>query len=369
MNTPSLQTPDTARAETTSRREFLHSISTAMIAQTLQTKDVSAPKSFGIAYTSFPIRMRQSVQAMASRGPAIPAEKFIDLCQSFGSDGCQMDIAQLSSTEADYLKRVRAALEAKEMFLELSVSGKVLEGHEAFAQVARVAERLGVSRLRVALLSGRRYENFTEMKKWKEFVDHSQQTLRLVEPLLKRHKLLVGIENHKDWLADELAEMLGRISSPYLGACVDFGNNLALLEDPVEVAQKLAPYVVTTHLKDMAMHPYDLGFELSEVALGDGFLPLAKIVEILRERRSDVRFCLEMITRDPLKVPYREDAYWVTYDKRDTDRIKKFETSLLSKVSSGELPRISNLASARMLAVEDENIRRSAAYAKRTLKL
>ncbi|MEJ7710893.1 MAG: hypothetical protein WKF84_13770 [Pyrinomonadaceae bacterium] len=93
----------------------------------------------------------------------------------------------------------------------------------------------------------------------------------------------MGIENHKDWLADELAWMLCRVSSSYLGACVDFGNNLALLEDSVEVAEKLAPFVVTTHLKDMALTPYDHGFELSEVALGDGFLPLAKIIKILRK--------------------------------------------------------------------------------------
>lgn len=340
-----------------------------MLAQTLKKSDAAARGSFGIAYTSFPIRSRQSVQAMASRGPAIPAEKFIDLCKSFGGDGCQMDIAQLSSTEADYLKGIRAALEEKQMFLELSVSGKVLADHEAFARAAAVAQSLGVSRLRVAFLSGRRYENFTEMKKWKEFVEQSQRTLGRIEPLLKQHKLLVGIENHKDWLADELAEMLGRVGSPYLGACVDFGNNLALLEDSLEVARKLAPYVVSTHLKDMAIGPYDQGFELSEVALGDGFLPLAKIVEILRERRRDVYFCLEMITRDPLKVPYRQDGYWVTYEKRDAARIQKFETSLLSKVSSAQLPRISNLAPTAMLTAEDENIRRSAAYAKRTLKL
>lgn len=369
MNTPPLQMSDPARAETISRREFLHSISTATIAQTLNTKNVPAPKSFGIAYTSFPIRMRQSVQAMANRGPALPAEKFIDLCKSFGSDGCQMDIAQLSSTEADYLKRVRGALEEKEMFLELSISGKTLEDPEAFTRAAGVAHRLGVSRLRVAFLSGRRYENFAEMKTWKQFVEHWQQVLRRVEAQLKQHKLLIGIENHKDWLADELAEMLGRISNPYLGACVDFGNNLALLEDSIEVAQKLAPFVVTTHLKDMAIRPYDLGFEMSEVPLGDGFLQLAKIVEILRKARRDVHFCLEMITRDPLKVPYREDGYWATYEKRDTIRIQKFETSLLSKASTRSLPRISNLANAPMLTIEDENIRRSAAYAKQTLAL
>ncbi len=70
-----------------------------------------------------------------------------------------------------------------------------------------------------------------------------------------------------------------------------------------------------------------------------------------------------------MKVPYREDGYWTTFGKRDAARTKKFETLLLSKVSAKSLPRISDLASAQMLAVEDENMRRCAAYAKNTLGL
>jgi len=350
----------------TSRRKFLASLSVTMMTPFLEPKSAAPLRSFGIAYTSFPIRMRQTVQAMSSTGPSLPAEKFIDLCKAFGSDGCQMDIAQLSSTDTDYLKRVRASVEEKEMFLELSVSSRVLGDAEAFERAAATARQLGVSRLRTALLSGRRYENFPDMERWKDFVSRSQQIIQQAEPLLKKHKLVAGIENHKDWLADELAEMLRRTSSPYLGACVDFGNNLALLEDSVEVARKLAPYAVTTHVKDMALTPYDQGFELSEVPLGEGILPLARITDILRSARHDVHLCLEMITRDPLKVPYREDGYWATYDKRNAGRIQAFETSILSKASKS-LPRISGLSNARMLEAEDDNIRRSVAFAKKNL--
>ncbi|MEJ7615803.1 MAG: TIM barrel protein [Pyrinomonadaceae bacterium] len=371
MNTQPLQTGGSAGSESPSRRKFLGSVSAAVIAAAQFRAEAFGVggKTFGIAYTSFPVRMRQAASATASRAPAIPAEAFIDLCHSFGAAGCQMDFAQLRSTEPDYLKSVRAALARHEMFLELSVGGKVLDDQEELGRVASAARQLGVSRLRVALLSGRRYENFTNMAKWKDFVNHWKHTLRQVEPALKRHQLRVGIENHKDWLADELAEMLGRLSSRYLGACVDFGNNLALLEDSLEVARKLAPYVVTTHLKDMALAPYDRGCELSEVPLGDGFLPLARIIEILRGRQPDVPFCLEMITRDPLKIPYRDDAYWVTYERRDRRRVSKFETSLLSQAQDLPLPRISHLAGDRMQAVEDDNIRRSAHYARQTLNL
>ncbi|MDQ3687218.1 MAG: sugar phosphate isomerase/epimerase [Acidobacteriota bacterium] len=306
---------------------------------------------------------------MKNGGPALPAEKFIELVKSFGGDGCQMDIAQLRSTEAEYLRRIRTSLEEKEMFLELSIGGSMLKDEETFSRVAAVAKHLGVTRLRTALLGGRRYEEFTEMKQWESFVAQWPPALRRIEPSLRRHRLLLGVENHKDWLADDLAEMLRRINSPYIGACIDFGNNLALLEDSIEVAQKLAPYVVTTHLKDMAISPYREGFELSEVPLGKGFLPLGRIIRIIRQARPDVHFCLEMITRDPLKVPYLEDKYWVTYKGRDVARIRKFENKFLSKASGKTLPRINSLTIDRRLAVEEENIRRSTIYARKTLGL
>lgn len=350
------------------RRDFLRSVSALALTQAVKPGTPSALKTLGIAYTSFPVRSRQAQAVQGDEGPAIPAEKFIDLCKSFGGDGCQMAFSQLVSTDEDYLKRLRRALEEKGMFMELSLGGKVLAEPEEFARVASVAQQLGVTRARLAI-NGRRYEEFENFPKWKEFANHWRQVLLQSEPMLKQHKLAIGIENHKEWLVDELVEMLKKASSPYLGACVDFGNNLALLEDSLEVAEKLAPYTVTTHLKDMAVAPSEEGFLLSEVPLGQGITPLAKIMEVLRRSRPDVRFCLEMITRDPLKVPYLDDTYWASHDKRDTAKIEKFKTSVLSKAWTKPLPKVSGMSSQRMLAVEDDNIRRCVAYAKRTLGL
>ena len=187
--------------------------------------------------------------------------------------------------------------------------------------------------------------------------------------VLKTQGLVVGIENHGDWMADELVDILHQISSPHLGACIDFGNSLALLEDPVEVAQKLSPYVVTSLLKDMMVSPTEDGFLLTDVPLGQGIIPLAKIMEILRKGRSDIHFCLEMVTRDPWKVPYKSDKYWATYQERNEDRMDNFKSAILNKASAASLPKISGMSSARMLAVEDENVRKCVSYAKRTLGL
>src|SRR5262249_61810462 len=114
----------------TSRREFLYSVSTMAAISLVDSAAKSAMKSYGIAYTSFPIRSRQARESAGNQGPAIPAEKFIDLCQSFGADGCQMDFSQLVSTDAEYLKRIRAQLETKGMFMELAVRARALESED-----------------------------------------------------------------------------------------------------------------------------------------------------------------------------------------------------------------------------------------------
>src|SRR5262249_31442761 len=105
------------------------------------------------------------------------------------------------------------------------------------------------------------------------------------------------------------------------------------------------------------------------VEVGDGVTPLAKIISTLRKHRGDIHICLEMITRDPLKVPYKTDHYWITQERRDEARVRKFESTVLKQAWTKPLPRVTELGAAQALAVEDENLRRSAAYAKQTLKL
>jgi len=47
-----------------SRRNFLYSFSTLILSQFIKTKETAPPGAFGIAYTSFPIRTRQSGQSL-----------------------------------------------------------------------------------------------------------------------------------------------------------------------------------------------------------------------------------------------------------------------------------------------------------------
>src|ERR1700694_3694396 len=92
-------------------------------------------------------------------------------------------------------------------------------------------------------------------------------------------------------------------SSEYLGVCLDTGNNIALLDNPMDVIERLAPYALSTHFKDMAVEPHADGFLLSEVPLGEGIVDLQRAAAAIRRAHPKMRFTLEMITRNPLQVP------------------------------------------------------------------
>ena len=96
---------------------------------------------YGIAYTSFAVRLQRGRDLIRGAGaPALAAEPFLDLCRSFGADGCQMDLSQLASTEAAYLDGLKRRLDEARLFLELSVDAGTLEDEARFAEVAAAGE-------------------------------------------------------------------------------------------------------------------------------------------------------------------------------------------------------------------------------------
>ena len=353
-----------------SRRDALRTlVLLGTAARVTRAQEAAARSPFALTYTSFAVRLLRGRDIMKTDAARLNGEAFFQLCQRFQAAGGQVDLSQLNAGDAASLKALRAWLKRNGLFAELSIPARTLESADAYERAVATAETLGATRLRVAILSGRRYETFTTSAAWEEFATRWKQTLARIKPVVDQHRLQLGIENHKDWTIDDLTQILETLDSPNIGACVDFGNNLAFLENPMELATKLAPWAVTTHLKDMALRRYERGFELSEVPLGAGVLPLADMVAVLHKAKPDLHFCLEMITRDPLKVPYLDDAYWVPFGGRDAERVKAFEGTLLTRASASPLPRISGLSRDEQIAAEDENVRVSERHARSVLRL
>jgi sugar phosphate isomerase/epimerase len=227
------------------------------------------------------------------------------------------------------------------------------------------AKEAGALAIRVNCLPGRRYENFNNLADWRTAVDESHQKIDAALRIVEKHQVPLAIENHKDWTADEMAALMKEKAGRWLGVCLDTGNNIALLDDPIATVEALAPYALSTHIKDMGVAPYLDGFLLSEMPLGDGMLDMRRIVDAIRRARPETRLTLEMITRDPLKVPCLTDGYWATFP----DRNGLYLARTLRMVREHPLPMVSGLPREAQLQLEEDNVKKSLAYARDRLEL
>jgi sugar phosphate isomerase/epimerase len=319
------------------------------------------PSKLGIATTSYLSVWRPK-----------DTSEFLEHCHALGAAGIQAgvhgDIAGEATGRAE-ISRIRKRAEQLGMFVEAMVPMPRGNDTAAFEQALKDARDVGAVALRSACLGSRRYETYDSFDAWQQHLKESHASIAAALPLLEQFKIPLGLENHKDWTAAEMAAIMKKYSSEYFGVCLDFGNNISLLDDPMGVIETLAPYTVSTHLKDMAVDTYSDGFLLSEVLLGDGYLDLPRAIRLVQQARPKARLSLEMITRDPLKVPCLTDKYWASFPDRGGLYLARTLRFVVNHKSAKPLPRISQLSHEEQLKVEDHNVIACLQYAREKLGL
>lgn len=319
---------------------------------------------FGVAEASY-VQRRYAKLDSKTYPPFTDSLQMIEHCSAAGFRGVQFSV---SGWDADYAKKVKQRVEELDIFLEgqirLPKDDSDLQRFQAEVSAARDA---GVDVLRTACLSGRRYETFDTMSAFQEFRTKSINSLKLAEPVVRKLGVKLAVENHKDWRILEMIEILKLIDSEWVGVTLDTGNNISLLEDPMEVVEALAPYAFTVHLKDMAVEEYEDGFLLAEINLGEGFLDIDKMITVIKKHNPDIRFNLEMITRDPLKIPCLTEGYWPTFDQISASELAGFLYEIKKEKSTSPLTVISKNKADDRLALEIANNKASLKYARQRL--
>ncbi|MFN3151533.1 sugar phosphate isomerase/epimerase family protein [Bremerella sp.] len=285
---------------------------------------------------------------------------FLKHCHALGAGGMQADLGVMTAQEIDTL---RSFAEQHGLFIDAIV--KPPRGDDdirRFEDEIRTARDVGVQAARTTIIPGRRYERFTTLAEFSEFERRGRAMLERAAPIVEKCRVPFAVENHKDQRLDERLALLNHIDSEFVGACIDTGNSFALLDGTYEPIEVLAPYAFTVHLKDQALQPYPEGFLLGDIPLGQGSFDLKRMVESIRKVKPDIRFALELITRDPLRVPCLTEAYYATMptaaatDLAQTLRfVQRHPTTRLQEVSS--------LPVASQVKLEDENVAASIAFA------
>lgn len=349
------------------RRHFLEQTSRAAMAAPFVTFPSFAKEMrMGIVVHSYAHRWNSDVESKAYPEFA-NALDLMDHCHEIGAGGVQVMVRGWGD---DFSRKVRDRREKLGLYLEGSIGlPKDESDRERFEKEIIAAREAGAAIVRTVCLSGRRYENFQTLQAFEAFRESAIASLHLAEPVVRKYRVRLAVENHKDWRAGELAEIVSNLDSEWVGVNLDFGNNVALMEDPTDTARILQPWVTTTHVKDMGVEEYADGFLLSEVPLGDGFLELEKIVYLCREKNGAMHFNLEMITRDPLQIPCLTNAYWATYTNVPPGDLARMLRMVRKHRFSGALPKVSRLTPEEKLAVEEDNILKSLRFSKGGLGL
>ncbi len=328
--------------------------------------DTTRKSSMGVAGSSYAIRWRSGEASKAIPGFESALQMLMH-CESIGAGGVQVGSRNWSQ---DFTGEVRDFREKKGLYLEGSIRLPQSDDDlERFTMEAKHSMEAGATILRTACLSGRRYENFDTRQSYQEFKNSAIESIHRAIPVIEKFKLKLAIENHKDWRVPELLEMLRHFDNERVGVNLDTGNNISFLEDPMYVIESLAPYSFTTHIKDMGIKDYEDGFLLSEVPLGTGQLDLKKIVKICRAHNPDIKFNLEMITRNPLKVPFLQDKYWATFEALTAREMVGALKWVRDHQSQLALPSVAGMTDEEKLQYEEQNILDSFNYAIDELEL
>ena len=335
------------------RREFVSEASAVVaagaLAQVMRADEQSSK--MGIAVTSY----------MTSRR-FHDSYEFLEHCHALGAAGIQGPL------NGD-LANLRARAEHLNMYIEAIIGLPRGEDTSAFERGVENAKSVGALCVR-ANAGGRRYEDFSNLADYQKFAERSKRSIAAAVTICEKRKMPLALENHKDWTLEQMVALLKSYSSEYFGACIDFGNNIALLDDPMEVVEQLAPFAVTTHVKDMGVEGYEDGFLLSEMVLGEGFSDLPRMFSLIHQARPKTHFNLEMITRDPLKVPCLTDRYWATFPDRSGLYLARTVRLVRNKAVPGKpLPRVSQLSHEALERAEEENVKACLRYAGEKLNM
>ena len=111
--------------------------------------------------------------------------------------------------------------------------------------------------------------------------DPTANTLPRIEKFVKEYDIRFAIHNHgpEDKLWHSPLDVLKAVRNmdPRMGCCIDVGHTVRAGTDVVEAIKQVGPRLFDVHMKDLT----DFQAKDSQVAVGDGRMPVRKIFETL----------------------------------------------------------------------------------------
>jgi sugar phosphate isomerase/epimerase len=201
-----------------------------------------------------------------------------------------------------------------------------------------------------------------------DMLSAAARNLRGVLPVCERYGVSLAVENTAQITCSELLALVEMVGSDWVGVCLDTGNPLAVLEDPLATAEALAPLTKAVHLKDCQVAARPDGFVLGGCALGEGVVDLGGILGALSSLPPDTSLSIE-VALGRQQVPALSEEHLARFPGASARALGR-ALRLVRDRGLPHLPRLpteSRASEDEVLAEEDGLVLRSVEWARRAL--
>jgi 3-oxoisoapionate decarboxylase len=274
------------------------------------------------------MKMKLGLDTFSLRWQGWDAFQILAYAARLGLDNVQYsERGLLSSMSEDYLTSLKRRAAELGLTIEIGMMSfdkysryfkpDLGSGEQQLIEMARAAKLVGSPVVR-CLLGG--WADRLGPVSFPQHVEECVRTLRAAAPVARDLGIKFAVENHDgvDLLARELRAVIEEVGPDVVGACLDTGNPVYAGEDPILTTEVLAPYVISSHVRDCRIWAVADGAVAQWVPAGQGCVDLKRIVQILAGQTSPPPIDLEIITGSaggPKHIPYLdpESDYWRMY--------------------------------------------------------
>jgi sugar phosphate isomerase/epimerase len=273
--------------------------------------------------------MKLGIDSYTTRNSGLDAVGVLGLAADLGLAGVLFELTPLESFGDDYLAKVRRTAQDRGLYIEFGM-GSIFPWHPMAEKGRRLLAAAGgdpsasdvaivVGHLHVARKLGSPILRcvagnlFTrdEGHDMAALADRAVATLREACRAAEDLGMKIALENHADFTVRELAAILARVASPAFGFTLDSANLAFDLDDPLRLAEILAPHTLTTHFKNYRILRTPDGLALANGALGDGDIDQTAIAELLARYNPQIRLNIEVHSQfAPFRLDVLRRAWW-----------------------------------------------------------
>jgi 3-oxoisoapionate decarboxylase len=313
------------------RRTFLQSIPAAAALAAAQQTPASAAAQ---QTTNSAVPIKLGFDTYSLRAFKWKAPQLVDYAGSLKLDTIQISsLDEYQSKEPAYLQKIKDQAARYNMVLDGGMGCICPSSHsfkpegpparERILEGLRVARAIGAKTMRCFMGSSADRTGPLPIEA------HMENTIKVFQSVRSEALDLgvrIAIENHDgDMQAREVKIIIDESGKDYVGSNLDTGNPLWVVEDPFVTLETLAPYVVTTHVRDSVLFEHARGAAGQWVVLGDGTVDFVRFMERFRELCPKSSMQLELITgRPPRIIPYLEQDFWKAFPKASGAEFARF---------------------------------------------